>query len=186
MAAKKKEVVESAFDKLSDKHKLFVLAYCGECLFNATRAYQKAYDVQYQSAVVNGSKLLTNANVKKAIEEVSAQQFAEMRTDKAKNETYQKIKALSQISIEEVCDLAGRTLIVKSLDEIPAHARYCIRSIKYDRKETEGNINENIHVTFEDKLKALELLSKVQGLLEKEDNTQKLEIIVKPAIRPEE
>jgi hypothetical protein len=90
------------------------------------------------------------------------------------------------MSIEEVVDLAGRTLVVKSLNEIPAHARYAIKSIRYEKKETETNISENIHVTFEDKLKALELLSKVQGLLEKEDNTQKLEIIVKPAVRPEE
>lgn len=185
MARVKKEI-KPAFDKLSDKHKLFVSHYCGDCLYNATRAYQKTYPTaKYESAIAKASELLTKVNIKEAIEEISKEQFANIQSDIEKNETYQKIKSLSQMSIDEVVDLAGRTLVVKSLEEIPQHARYAIRSIKYDRKESDSGLNENIHVTFEDKLKALELLSKIQGLMDKDENKQVIEIVVAPAERPE-
>lgn len=184
MARVKKE--KSAFDKLSKKHKLFVSHYVGDCLYNATKAYQATYNTaKYDTAMVNGSNLLRNAKVKLAIDEISKKQFSGIQSDIEKNETYKKIKSLSQMSIDEVIDLAGRTLCVKSLDEIPQHARYAIKTIRYDRKEKDGDINENIYVTFEDKLKALELLAKIQGLLDKDENKQTVEIVVKPAERPE-
>ena len=188
MASVKKAKVkeESAFDKLSDKHKEFVSHYCGDCLYNATRSYLATYKtVTYESAMTKGCELLRNIKVKAAVKEISSKQFADIQSDIEKNETYKKIKALSSMSIEEVVDLAGRTLVVKSLDEIPQHARYAIRSIKYDRKESDSGINENTHVTFEDKLKALETLAKIQGLMDKDENRQTVEIIVKGAERPQ-
>ena len=177
---------KSAFDKLSDKHKLFVSHYVGDCFYNATKAYLAAYPhVKYETAMTKASDLIRNSKVKAAIDELSKEAFSKIQSEKEKNETYQKIKALSGMSVEDVIDLAGRTLVVKSLDEIPREARYAIKSIKYDRKESDSKINENIHVTFEDKLKSLELLSRIQGLLEK-DEQKPIEIIVKPAVRPEE
>ena len=183
--AKKEDKKESAFDKLSVKHKAFVSHYLGDCLYNATRAYQATYpSAKYNTAMSKGSDLVGNSKVKAAIDELSKQQFADIQSDIAKNETYRKIKALSDMSIEEVVDLAGRTLVVKSLDEIPQKARYAIKTIKYDRKENDGNINENIHVTFEPKLQALKFLAEIQGLIDPESNKQTVEIVVKPAERP--
>ena len=175
-----------AFEKLTEKQKLFVSNYVGPYLYNATRAYMAVFPkTTYGSAGVESHKLLKNPKIKAAVDEISAKQFADIQSDIAKNETYRKIKALSEISIEEVVDLAGRTLVVKSLDEIPPHARYAIKSIKYDRKESETGMSENISVTFENKLNALKLLGEIQGLIDKDIDKQQVEIIVTPAQRPD-
>ena len=50
---------------LTDKQQLFCIYYI-RC-FNATKAYQKAYDVDYATAVVNGPRLLGNARIKDEI-----------------------------------------------------------------------------------------------------------------------
>ena len=50
---------------LPDKQKLFCLLYVK--YFNATKAYQKAYECTYESAVANGSRLLRNDKVKTEI-----------------------------------------------------------------------------------------------------------------------
>lgn len=68
----KKEPVESEIeeiindDELTDKQRLFCILY-SRC-FNATKAYQKAYKVKYETAAVNGHRMLRNAKVKKEIE----------------------------------------------------------------------------------------------------------------------
>lgn len=70
----KKEKKESVADEveaviqnadLTDKQQLFCIYYI-RC-FNATKAYQKAYDVDYATAVVNGPRLLGNARIKDEI-----------------------------------------------------------------------------------------------------------------------
>ena len=50
---------------LTDKQQLFCIYYI-RC-FNATKAYQKAYDVDYATAAVNGPRLLGNARIKDEI-----------------------------------------------------------------------------------------------------------------------
>lgn len=49
-------------NELTDKQKLFCVIY-SQCL-NATKAYMKAYKCTYETAMVNGSKLLSNTRVK--------------------------------------------------------------------------------------------------------------------------
>lgn len=50
---------------LTDKQRLFCLYYVK--LFNATKAYQKAYGVGYETAATNGSRMLDNAKVREEI-----------------------------------------------------------------------------------------------------------------------
>lgn len=57
---------ELANSDLTDKQKAFVIEYVR--LFNATQAYINVYDVDYETAKVNASRMLTNANLKFAIE----------------------------------------------------------------------------------------------------------------------
>ncbi|QEA57102.1 terminase [Weissella hellenica] len=57
---------ELADSDLTDKQKAFVIEYVR--LFNATQAYINVYDVDYETAKVNASRMLTNANLKSAIE----------------------------------------------------------------------------------------------------------------------
>ena len=51
---------------LTDKQRLFCLYYVR--YFNSTKAYQKAYECSWESAVVNGPRLLGNARVKTEIQ----------------------------------------------------------------------------------------------------------------------
>lgn len=52
-------------DELTDKHKLFCLYYLQR--FNATWAYRQVYECNYETAMVNASKLLRNAKVQDQI-----------------------------------------------------------------------------------------------------------------------
>lgn len=68
---KKKKVVVEEVDKvmkndeLTDKQRLFCIYYM-KC-FNATKAYQKAYECSYGTAMVEGSKCLRKPKVKEEI-----------------------------------------------------------------------------------------------------------------------
>lgn len=61
----KEEIETLGNDELTDKQRLFCLYYSKS--FNATRAYQKAYECDYQTSMVNGPRLLKNARVKDEI-----------------------------------------------------------------------------------------------------------------------
>lgn len=58
------QVIENP--ELTDKQRLFCCLYI-KC-FNATKAYQKAYDVDYATALVAGPRLLGNVRIKEEIQ----------------------------------------------------------------------------------------------------------------------
>ena len=57
---------ELADSDLTDKQKAFVIEYVR--LFNATQAYINVYDVDYETAMMAGSRMIRNDKVKNAIE----------------------------------------------------------------------------------------------------------------------
>lgn len=61
-----KEVLENA--DITDKQRLFCIYYIEH--FNATKAYQKVYKCEYNTAKVNASRMLTNANIKEEIKKI--------------------------------------------------------------------------------------------------------------------
>lgn len=69
--AKEKKAAKSEVEQvienpeLTDKQRLFCVYYIRS--FNATKAYQKAYEVDYLTAAANGPRMLGNARVKKEI-----------------------------------------------------------------------------------------------------------------------
>lgn len=66
-----KEVMQNT--KLTDKQQLFCIYYI-RC-FNATKAYQKAYGCNYESAIQNGSRLLRNDKVKEEIQHLKQERL---------------------------------------------------------------------------------------------------------------
>ena len=66
-----KEVMEN--EELTDKQRLFCIFY-SKC-FNATKAYLKAYTCTYETAMVNGPRLLGKARIKKQIDELTKIRF---------------------------------------------------------------------------------------------------------------
>lgn len=185
MAKKKKENKESAFDKLSDKHKLFVMNYIKN-FGNATKAYLDTYTTSaYDSARVDASKLLTKSNVKQAIDEEYAKRFKEIQTETEKTKTYQLIKAVADTSIDEVIDMENGTLIVKSLSEIPSYAKHAIQNVELIEKSTPNGVDRTLKVKLHSKLQALKLRAEIQRLIDPKNENQQLEIIIKPAVRPD-
>ena len=54
--------------RLNEKQKAFCDFYIES--LNATESYRKAYDCSYNTARTNGARLLTNANIKKYIDDI--------------------------------------------------------------------------------------------------------------------
>lgn len=63
-------------DELKDRQKAFCLYYLQR--YNATWAYQQAYNADYETARTNGPRLLANARIKKQLAELKKQQSAEL------------------------------------------------------------------------------------------------------------
>lgn len=69
VSQKADQVIDKLADSdLTDKQKAFVIEYVR--LFNATQAYINIYDVDYATAMVNGSRMLRNAKVQSLIQEL--------------------------------------------------------------------------------------------------------------------
>ncbi|QAS70251.1 terminase [Oenococcus sicerae] len=82
VATQRKVVAKSVAQKidespgLTEKQRLFCLYYLQR--YNATWAYRKAYEVDYDTAHTNGSRMLANANVKSLLTELKQQQSADL------------------------------------------------------------------------------------------------------------
>ncbi|EJF33733.1 hypothetical protein JC2156_05470 [Weissella koreensis KCTC 3621] len=64
---------------LTDKQNVFVVRYLKS--FNATQAYMDAYSVDSNTARTNGSRLLTNANIRSAIKRIKAARLKDVAVD---------------------------------------------------------------------------------------------------------
>lgn len=178
--------IESAFDGLSDKHKLFVMNHIKN-MGNQTRAYMDTYpNAQYDTARAKSSELVSKDNVKRAIDEKNLEVYADIMTDLEKNKTYQLIKSIGDSTIADVIDLEGGSLKVKSLSDIPETALHSIQSIAMDEKDGSNGYSKNLKVTMHNKLNALKARAEIQKLIDPKAEVQKLEIIVKPAQRPDD
>ena len=77
IAEEVKEVLKNA--ELTDKQRLFCIYYIER--FNATWAYQKAYECEYDTAKVNASRMLTNANIKEEIKRLTDECLEEQEVE---------------------------------------------------------------------------------------------------------
>ena len=71
IAEEVKEVMEN--EELTDRQRLFCIYY-SKC-FNATKAYLKAYTCTYDTARVEGCRLLTNPNINRLIKKLTTIRF---------------------------------------------------------------------------------------------------------------
>ena len=94
--------------KFNDKQKAFADYYIES--LNATESYQKAYNCGYNTARTNGARLLTNANIKKYIDDVmqskdesriaSQDEILQILTDIARGITEEEVVQFSQLGEE--------------------------------------------------------------------------------------
>ena len=94
--------------KLNEKQKAFCDFYIES--LNATESYKMAYNCSYNTARTNGARLLTNANIKKYIDETmsakdesriaSQDEILQILTDIARGITEEEVVQFSQLGEE--------------------------------------------------------------------------------------
>ncbi|GGB26743.1 phage terminase small subunit [Lentibacillus populi] len=158
VATKNKEqfepIVES--DDLTEKQRLFCIYYIK--YFNATKAYQKAYECAYSTAMVQGHRHLRNPKISAEIDRMKAEQANELKLDV--RDILQKYIDIAFADIGDYVerDSAGFTVTVKPLEEMDT-------SVISELSNTENGIK----LKLSDKMKALEMLSKYFDLLSEND-----------------
>jgi phage terminase small subunit len=133
---------------------------------NATQAAIKA-GYSEKTARSQGQRLLTNVDIKAAIDQARAVAAERARTDASR--TLEEVGALAFSDVGQILDFSGPVPRLRPGDEIPEAARRAIASIKLKRY-TEGTGDqareaEVVELRLWNKLGALEKLMKHLGLL---------------------
>ena len=167
---------------MSKEHNLTTkqLIFCKEYLvdMNATRAIIKA-GYSKKSAETQGSRMLRNVKVDTYIK-----QMTKVRTEKLDITAERVLEELAHIAFFDIRNIFdGNSLKqVSDLDDKTARA---LSSVKSQIEKTDGeNFAEVVEVKSNDKLKALDMLSKHLGLYEN-DNKQKETSVVIVAKEPD-
>lgn len=101
-------------DELTDKQRLFCILYTKS--FNATKAYQKAYGCGYETAMVNGSKLLRNSKVKEMILELKQNRMD--RELLSSEDIFQKYMDIAFADITDFVDIRDGCAVVFDSNQI--------------------------------------------------------------------
>lgn len=151
-------------DKLTPKQIAFVEEYLID--MNATRAYKAAgYSVKSENAAgVEGFKLLRNPKIEAYLHKRMDERSK--ATQITAESTLRGINNIAEANITDVVTLVRDEngtlkMQVADFDKLPRNIKAAIQSIKQNR---DGSIEIKMH----DKLKALELQAKHQGLFERE------------------
>lgn len=174
----KEPVVKS--DKLTEKQRLFCIYYIK--YFNATKAYQKAYECAYSTARVEGHRHLSNPNINAEIDRMKAEQTNDLKLDV--RDILQKYIDIAFADITDFVTFGSREAVERdSFSGDPLlneDGQPIMTNESYvdlvDSDEVDGTIitevkqgRDGISVKLADKMKALEMLSKYFDLLSDND-----------------
>lgn len=173
-----KELMEN--EELNDKQRLFCVIY-SRCL-NATKAYQKAYHSTYETAMVNGPRLLGNASIRQQVNKLNAIEF---NKEYIKKSILQKYIDIAFSDITEYLKFGQRDEPVIDKDGNPVlDENGFIKTESYsyvelgESDQVDGTlINEiaqgkgGIKIKLADKMKALDVLNRYSNLLSDEEKT---------------
>ena len=150
-------------DKLTPKQIAFVEEYLID--MNATRAYKAAYPSIKNDAVagVNGNRLLKNAKIEAYLHKRMDERSKV--TQITAESTLRGINNIAEANITDVVTLVrdengAIKMQVADFEKLPRNIKAAIQSIKQNK---DGSIEIKMH----DKLKALELQAKHQGLFDR-------------------
>ncbi|KAA6450964.1 terminase small subunit [Bacillus swezeyi] len=174
-ATKKKEVatpqpiIES--DELNDKQKMFCLYYIK--YFNATKAYQKAYGVDRNTAESIAYRLMGKDGVKREIERLKQERFNGVLLD-----AQAVLQKYIDIAFADITDFA--TFGKKEIPTEDEEGNPVTKEVNYvdfkESTEVDGTIitevkkgKDGVSVKLADKMKALEFLAKYTDFLSEND-----------------
>lgn len=135
--------------KLTEKQELFVREYLKD--LNATQAAIRA-GYSENSANVEGSRLLTNANIQQAVAELKAERNKELKVD-AKY-VLNRLLDIDQLDVLDILDPNG---CIKPVNEWPKPWRQNISLFEIAGDENQGQV---VKLKFPDKVKNLELIGR--------------------------
>lgn len=168
-----KEVLEN--NELTDKQRLFCIYY-NKC-FNATKAYQKAYQVDYDTANAHGYKLLSNVVIKDELQKLKQAKLN--RVMLSEDDIFQKYIDIAFADITDFLEFGNEEVD----GEFGQYTRSYV-NIKHSF-EVDGTLisevsqgKDGVKVKLQDKMRALQWLSDRMDLLPtatriKLDNEQK-------------
>lgn len=167
-----KEVIQNT--DLTDKQRLFCIYYI-RC-FNATKAYQKAYGVDYATAVVNGPRMLGNARVKEEIYKLKQERLNREFLSEA--DIFQKYMDIAFADITDFTEFGKEEIhyIDKKGNEQTAEISYV--DLK-DSSAVDGTLiteisqgKGGVKIKLADRMKALKWLSDHMDLATEEQKAQ--------------
>lgn len=179
-----KSVLENS--ELNDKQRLFCLYYIED--FNATKAYQKAYNCNYETAGRCGSRLLANVEIKAEVqrltneclkeEEINSKLLSKRLFQKYIDIAFANIGDFVEFGKEQVPVLSefGIPLTDKNGEEITVLRNYV--NFK-NSNEIDGTIisevskgKDGVKIKLQDKMKAMDWLDKHIGLATEEQRAR--------------
>lgn len=161
--------------ELTERQQHFCMYYVK--YWNATKAYQKAYpNVTRMTAETAGSRLLRNDRVKAEIDRIKAEKFGRVGLDA--NVILQKWVDIAFSDVTDFMEFGTEEeeIIDEETGEVKTVIKNYVRFL--DSREIDGTLitevkqgRDGIGVRLQDKLKALEVLTKYMDLLG--DNTKR-------------
>ena len=181
IAEEVKSVLEN--DKLTDKQRLFCIYY--NKYFNATKAYQKAYEVDYLTANAHGYKLLSNVVIKEEINRLKQSKLN--RAMFSEEDLFQMYLDIATADMNDFVKFGTEEVVARDkqgepiLDENGNEITYTRSYLEFkDCNKVDGTLISEIsygqtgpRIKLQDKLKAMEWLGKHIGIATEE---QKLRI----------
>lgn len=135
-----KQVIQNT--DLTDKQQLFCIYYI-RC-FNATKAYQKAYECDYATAVVAGPRLLGNVRIKEEIFQLKQERLN--REFLSESDIFQKYMDIAFADMTDFVDIHGSFVSVR-------------QEIDGSIVSEVSNTQSGIKIKLADRMKALQWLS---------------------------
>ncbi|MDB8553996.1 terminase small subunit [Turicibacter sanguinis] len=174
---KKKESIPQEVENgdLTKKQRLFCFYYIED--FNATRAYKRAYECDYETAMASGSRMLRNVKVKHEIDRLTEECLQEKEIDS---------KLISKRVLQKFMDIAFANINDFIEVEIRERERDDGSVVRWNNiivyEEFDGSIvseisqgKDGIKVKLADKMRALGFLAKYNNVLSA-DIREKLEL----------
>lgn len=175
-----KQVIENA--ELTDKQRLFCVLYV-KC-FNATKAYQKAYEVDYNTAASIGYRLLENDGVKKEIQRLKQNRLNREMLDES--DIFQKYMDIAFSDVTDFVEFGQEDVPVMAVygpvqvkDEETGEKKTLTKRVNVvrfkDSSEVDGTLiaevkqgKDGASIKLPDRMKALEWLAEHMDMATKE------------------
>lgn len=161
-------------DNLTDKQKLFCIYYVK--MFNATKAYQKAYECNYEVANKNAYALMVKDGVKEEIMRLKRHRMSGEFFDK-----YDVLQKYKDIAFADMTDFTTfGTETVKTMNDQGEEVEFEVNRVYFkESSEIDGTLvtevkqgKDGVSIKLADKMKALDFLAKYTDLLNENELKQ--------------